>query len=608
LRRNLLPFWPSALLLTALALLPANSNRRNPIETKVRLTVRVRHRFADADLRFDDVSLHNGAGNTLSVSRLAYLVSNVTLQRVDGTPVALPDTTAYLNPGEGRNTFDLPAVPVGAYTGLSFQVGLPGAINHADPARYPASHPLNPLVNQLHWGWQGGYVFLAIEGRYTMPGAGSIGKLGGYSYHLGTDRNPMLVTLSHPFQVERDSVLDLNFDVARVFDAINPIRIEHRGDRDSTHSAVGDELAVALKANVARAFTLIGVTDSMDLSATPPAKVAAYPPHTTPYRLPVPAHFPQPALPLDNPLTVEGIMLGRRLLFEKRLSGNNMLSCAGCHRPERAFSDSGKATSLGIDGKRGVRRAMPLFNLAWSGRYTWDGRRALLREQALAPIQDRREMHETLPRALAKLSADATYRHLFARAFGSPGVTAERLSLAIEQYLLTLISANSKFDRALRQEATFTNQEKQGLLLFITEYDPARGRVGGDCFHCHGGNLFTDYQFKNNGLDTTFRDMGRAAVTGRAADRGKFKTPSLRNVELTGPYMHDGRYKTLEEVIEHYNTGVHRSDTLDPNIAKHPDEGLRLSASDKRALVAFLKTLTDHDALGFQPSHIIEKR
>src|SRR5262249_30788964 len=160
------------------------------------------------------------------------------------------------------------------------------------------------------------------------------------------------------------------------------------------------------------------------------------------------------------------------------------------------------------------------------------------------------------------LRSDRDYRRRFADAFGSPGITTERIGLAVEQYLYTLISADAKFDRALRREARFTDQEKRGLLLFVTEYDPAHGRFGADCFHCHGGNLFTDAQFKNNGLDAEFRDPGHYLVTGSDADRGKFKTPSLRNVELTAPYMHDGRFKTLEEVVDHYSRGVHRSATL----------------------------------------------
>jgi cytochrome c peroxidase len=287
------------------------------------------------------------------------------------------------------------------------------------------------------------------------------------------------------------------------------------------------------------------------------------------------------------------VALGKRLFFDRRLSGDTTQACASCHRPEAAFSDHGHARSRGIDGLPGTRRTMPLFNLAWSGPYTWDGRRTRLRDQALAPVANTREMHASLSRVISRLQADHDYPALFARAFGDRQVTAARIGLAIEQYLFTLISADSKFDRASRGQAPFTDREKRGLLLFITEYDPARGRIGADCFHCHGGNLFSDYRYANNGLDATFRDRGRALVTHRDADLGKFKTPSLRNVAITGPYMHDGRFKTLEQVIDHYTSGVYRTATLDPNIAKHPDTGMVLSAADKRALVAFLKTLTD---------------
>jgi cytochrome c peroxidase len=183
------------------------------------------------------------------------------------------------------------------------------------------------------------------------------------------------------------------------------------------------------------------------------------------------------------------------------------------------------------------------------------------------------------------------------RAFGSPQITAERLGLALEQFLITKVSQEAKFDRAVRGEATFTEEEKRGLQLFVTEHDPKRGLRGADCFHCHGGNLFTSQKFANNGIDAKFEDKGRNLVTGEDADLGLFKVPSLRNVEVTGPYMHDGRFSTLEEVVEHYNSGVKQSATLDPNLAKHPAGGLGLSDSDKQALVAFLETLTDDSFL-----------
>ena len=185
------------------------------------------------------------------------------------------------------------------------------------------------------------------------------------------------------------------------------------------------------------------------------------------------------------------------------------------------------------------------------------------------------------------------YPALFTEAFGSPEITAEKISLALEQFVLTLTSFDSKFDRALRGEAKFTQPEQRGFELFMTEYEPRSGRFGADCFHCHGGALFSDHQFHNNGLDAVPLDLGRFLVTTNAGDRGKFSTPSLRNIALTAPYMHDGRFKTLEEVVEHYSTGLKRSATLDPNLAKHPDGGVRLMVEDQRALVAFLNTLTD---------------
>jgi cytochrome c peroxidase len=212
-------------------------------------------------------------------------------------------------------------------------------------------------------------------------------------------------------------------------------------------------------------------------------------------------------------------------------------------------------------------------------------------------------MHQSLTNLVRKLTdpdapaASPDYPALFSAAFGSPGITAEKIALALENYLLTLTSFDAKFDRVTRGEERFTPDEQRGFELFSTEYDPRRGQFGADCFHCHGGPLFQSQSFANNGLDSDFKDLGREKVTGKAYDRGKFAVPSLRNIALTAPYMHDGRFNTLEEVVEHYCTGVIRGPTLDPNIAKHPDGGVPLSQADKQALVAFLKTLTDEQYL-----------
>ena len=239
---------------------------------------------------------------------------------------------------------------------------------------------------------------------------------------------------------------------------------------------------------------------------------------------------------------------------------------------------------------------MPLVNLAWKSSYFWDGRSPSLRDQVLIPIQDHTEMDESLERVVSKLKAKSEYLPRFTAAFGTPEVTAEKIGLALEQYLLTLTAYDAKFDRALRGKAELTEMEKRGFELFMTEYEPRTGQLGADCFHCHGGPLFSDHQFHNNGIAKNNRDTGRFRVTGNEADRGKFATPSLRNISMSAPYMHDGRFATLEEVIAHYSTGVQRSATLDPNLAKHPAGGLQLSDDDQIALVAFLKTLSDESS------------
>jgi cytochrome c peroxidase len=236
---------------------------------------------------------------------------------------------------------------------------------------------------------------------------------------------------------------------------------------------------------------------------------------------------------------------------------------------------------------------MPLFNLAWSPSYAWDGSKPRLRDQAFAAITNEIEMHADPAKIVAVLGGDRRVRADFAAAFGTPEVTAQRIGLALEQFMLTLVAADSKFDRSLRGAEQLTEEEQQGFALFMTEYDPVRGKRGADCFHCHGGTLFTDFGFRSNGLDLASVDAGRAVVTGKPTDAGKFKTPSLRNVAVTAPYMHDGRIGTLEEVVAHYDHGVKRAANLDPNLAKHPDAGLQLTTDEQKALLAFLRTLTD---------------
>lgn len=575
-------------IILAMVLIPLTAPAAGTPPTEPKLRLEFDHVFGTEPVRFEDVSLRTAGGNTISVTRLSYLVSNIQLLRPHAPPLAMP-AVGFIDAAENRTDFDLGAVPAGTYSGIGFDIGVDPERNHSDPSRYGPDDPLNPVLNGLHWSWQGGYVFLAIEGRYVLPAD----QLGGYSYHIATDRHVMHISLAGPITVEEDSVLSLRFDVSSIFDRPNQIVIRHAGGADSTHSADDDPLAGLLAANISGSISLEGVSRAIPAEAASYQQPAPAPPGTHRYFLQIPQGFGAPPLPVDNPLTVEGVALGEKLFFEKRLSANNAQSCSDCHHPGAAFSDPGNAYSKGVDGFPGRRNTMPLFNLAWMTSMTWDGKRTRPRDQALAPIQDEREMHQSLDAAVAKLRADPEYPALFKKAFGSPEITDGRLGLALEQYLLTLVSGDSKFDRAMRDEVQFTDEEKRGLTLFVLEFDPARGRLGADCFHCHGNELFTNNLFKNNGLDSEFADRGRQSATGRSSDAGKFKVPSLRNVELTAPYMHDGRFATLEEVIDHYADGIHPSDTLDPNISKHPDGGLALSCEDRKALVAFLKTLTD---------------
>jgi len=469
-------------------------------------------------------------------------------------------------------------LPAEDFQAIRFRVGVDAATDKSDPAIWPPEHPLHPDVCGLHWGWQSGYVFLAIEGHW--------GKANGFSYHLAGAEKPMLVELPIRFSGARSTTVRLGMDIAHVLGTGEVVR-----EATSTHSRDGDTLAPILKERVARSFR-VNKVDTDFYQPLVAANSIKAPASGLPFALNISERLPKVNLPDDNPLTVEGVALGRRLFHDSRLSKNNAQSCATCHDSAKAFTD-GRAKSIGVDGDRGRRNAMPLMNLAWMKEFFWDGRAKSLREQVLMPIQDAHEMNEKLEAVVAKLARDRDYPAQFNAAFGTTNITSDRIALALEQFLLTLVSQESKFDRAARKLDTLTPQEQRGLQLFITEHDPARGLRGADCFHCHGGNLFSNHQFMNNGLAPRATDAGRMEVTGTESDRAKFKVPSLRNIALTAPYMHDGRFATLEDVIDHYNGPLHRTRNLDPNLAKHPESGLGLSTEDKAALIAFLKTLTD---------------
>jgi cytochrome c peroxidase len=313
-----------------------------------------------------------------------------------------------------------------------------------------------------------------------------------------------------------------------------------------------------------------------------------------PYNLEI-GSFPKPDIALDNLLTREGVKLGRMLFYEKMLSRNNTQACASCHNQSTAFSDTNKF-SIGVNNLPGGRHAMSVFNMAWhSNEFFWDGRSHLLRDQALKPIQDHLEMDETLLNIVSKLKASSIYTAQFKKAFGTESIDTFLISKALEQFMNSIVSNNSKYDKYLEGTTTLTTQEERGRFLFFTEYNPSFPNASGaDCQHCHGGSNFENDKYMNNGIDNdaSITDIGRQKVTNNPNHKGAFKVTTLRNVELTFPYMHDGRFKTLEEVVDHYNL-VKNSTTLDPSFQQQLPNGLQLSASDKQALVAYLKTLTD---------------
>lgn len=285
-----------------------------------------------------------------------------------------------------------------------------------------------------------------------------------------------------------------------------------------------------------------------------------------------------------NPLTADKIALGRSLFYDPILSRDNMISCSSCHLSYLAFAHIDHQLSHGIENRIGTRNAPSLMNLAWSKSFMWDGAVNHLDMQSLAPITNHDEMDETLENVVLKLQKHKKYPKLFQTAFGDSLVTGEHLLKAMSQFMLTLVSANAKYDKVQRHEANFNEYEVKGYVLFKK-----------NCNSCHTEPLFTNHKFENNGigLDPTLNDGGRIKVTRNPADSLKFKVPTLRNVEVSYPYMHDGRFPNLEMVLFHYSENIQKSPTLSPHLSKK----IKLSEQEKWQLIAFLKTLTDEDFL-----------
>ncbi len=322
----------------------------------------------------------------------------------------------------------------------------------------------------------------------------------------------------------------------------------------------------------------------------------------TVYDFITPPLFPPANLPANNPLTEEGIELGRRLFFDPLLSADSTMSCASCHVPSSSFNDN-VALPVGIDGLQGLRSTMTLVNMAFvpNNQLNWDGKAPDLQAQAIEPVINELELHETWENVECKLRSHDTYPELFRKAFGisdKQEITRDLAAKAIEQFELTLVSYNSQFDRIIRGELGqfFEENELRGWKLFQAE-GTEPGIADAQCWHCHSfgqfKNIFTNGDFFNNGLDSVgslndFTDLGRGGVTGNIADNGKFKSPTLRNIALTAPYMHDGRFNTLEEVLDAYGSGGHPAPNVDPFVPI-----IQLDSSEKADIIALLHTLTD---------------
>jgi cytochrome c peroxidase len=295
----------------------------------------------------------------------------------------------------------------------------------------------------------------------------------------------------------------------------------------------------------------------------------------------IPNGFPQPVYDFsNNPLTEEGFQLGRNLFYDGILSIDGNHSCASCHHQVAVFGTYDHDLSHGYNDQHTNRNAPGLFNLAWKKEFHADGEFKTLESECLDPIQAPNEMAEDIGRVVNKLRQSTNYKHLFAEAFGSSEITVARMQKALAQFTVSMITANSKYDQVIKGTNTFNDYEQRGYILFKN-----------NCATCHTEPLFTDLSFRNTGLkiNTHLNDFGRMEVTGKKEDSLKFHVPSLRNVSITYPYMHDGRYASLQACIEHYENKVQTGPTLDP-LLSNP---IRFTNNEKIDLIAFLRALTD---------------
>lgn len=305
------------------------------------------------------------------------------------------------------------------------------------------------------------------------------------------------------------------------------------------------------------------------------------------YDLVIPSNFPDVQQDIANNYpTKNGVALGRKLFYDARLSRDNTISCAFCHEQTSAFTHHGHDFSHGINNLIGNRNTPAVQNMIFQSEYFYDGASNSLEMLSIVPIHNPVEMDETLPAIAEKLKQDPEYIRLFKGSFKNGKISSANILKALGQFMTIIISADSKYDKYVRNEigGNMNTQELQGLSLFQN-----------NCASCHATGIFTDNSFRNNGLppNPNLNDLGRETVTGFASDRYKFKVPSLRNVALTAPYMHDGRFGSLESVLNFYSHGIQNTPNLDPLMQKHSALGIPLTQAEKEAIIAFLKTLTD---------------
>jgi len=299
-----------------------------------------------------------------------------------------------------------------------------------------------------------------------------------------------------------------------------------------------------------------------------------------------PANFPKPLYNIQ--ITDKGFALGKTLFYDPGLSVNGSVSCANCHQASAAFGNLNSAVSTGVNDCKGTRNAPPLFNMAWQRTYMWDGRLNNMTTVPVNAFTNSCEMGTTMASVAKEVQQSPVYPDLFAKAFGSRIITQEKILNALTQFTVMIVSANSKYDRVIRREgsAAFTPTEQTGYLLFKEK-----------CSSCHIEPLFTDQSYRNNGLEINSTDRGRDSLTHRKTDIGKFRVPSLRNIEITGPYMHDGRFYSLKEVLKHYAGGIKQHANLDKEFQKNGRLGVPLTEEQQVQVIAFLKTLTDVDLI-----------